>query len=151
MRRWCGTAICPGSCPGSGTATGCTDPYEPHAGLRCNPNKLLLDPYAKAIDGRTEWNEALFAYRFGDPMSYNDTDSAPYAMRSVVINPFFDWANDRPLRIPFHETVIYEAHVKGMTDAALRHPGGRPRHLLRAGPSGDDQPLQARSASPPSS
>ena len=95
-------------------------PYEPHAGLRCNPNKLLLDPYAKAIDGRTEWNEALFAYRFGDPMSTNDTDSAPYAMRSVVINPFFDWANDRPLRIPYHETVIYEAHVKGMT---TRHSG----------------------------
>jgi glycogen operon protein len=95
-------------------------PYEPHAGLRCNPNKLLLDPYAKAIDGRTEWNEALFAYRFGDPMSTNDADSAPYALRSVVINPFFDWANDRPLRIPYHETVIYEAHVKGMT---TRHSG----------------------------
>jgi isoamylase len=95
-------------------------PYEPHAGLRCNPHKLLLDPYAKAIDGRTQWNEALFSYRFGDPMSTNDADSAPYAMRSIVINPFFDWANDRPLRIPYHETVIYEAHVKGMT---VRQPG----------------------------
>jgi glycogen operon protein len=94
-------------------------PYEPAAGLRCNPAKLLLDPYAKAIDGRTQWNEAMFAYRFGDPDSYNDADSAPYAMRSVVINPFFDWANDTPLRIPFHQTVIYEAHVKGTT---IRHP-----------------------------
>jgi isoamylase len=90
-------------------------PYDPEAGLRCNPNKLLLDPYAKAIDGRIQWNEAMFAYRFGHPDSYNDDDSAPYTMRSVVINPFFDWANDAPLRIPFHQTVIYETHVKGMT------------------------------------
>jgi isoamylase len=94
-------------------------PYDPAAGLRCNPNKLLLDPYAKAVDGRIQWNEAMFGYRFGDPDSYNDADSAPYAMTSVVINPFFDWHDDRPLRIPYHETVIYEAHVKGMT---MRHP-----------------------------
>ena len=95
-------------------------PYEPSAGLRCNPNKLLLDPYAKAIDGNIEWNEALFSYRFDDPTSYNDDDSAPYTMYSVVINPFFDWADDRPLRVPYYESVIYEAHVKGMT---ARHPG----------------------------
>jgi isoamylase len=94
-------------------------PYDPSAGLRCNPTKLLLDPYAKAIDGHNDWNEALFSYRFGDPDSYNDADSAPYAMTSVVINPYFDWAGDRPLRIPYNETVIYEAHVKGMT---VRHP-----------------------------
>jgi isoamylase len=94
-------------------------PYDPHAGLRCNPHKLLLDPYAKAIDGQPRWNEALFSYRFGDPLSYNDDDSAPYAAKSVVINPFFDWANDTPLRVPFHQTVIYEAHVKGTT---IRHP-----------------------------
>jgi isoamylase len=94
-------------------------PHDPGAGLRCNPNKLLLDPYAKAVDGTITWNEALFGYRFGDPSSYNDADSAPYAMTSVVVNPFFDWGNDRPLRIPYNETVIYEAHVKGMT---MRHP-----------------------------
>jgi glycogen operon protein len=70
-------------------------PYEPAAGLRCNPSKLLLDPYAKAIDGRIQWNEAMFAYRFGDPSPTTTHDSAPYTMRSVVINPFFDWANDR--------------------------------------------------------
>ncbi len=93
--------------------------YDPAAGLRCNPHKLLLDPYAKAIDGRIEWDEALFGYRFGDPNSYNDADSALYTMTSVVISPFFDWADDRLLRIPYHETVIYEAHVKGMT---MRHP-----------------------------
>ena len=95
-------------------------PYDPMAGLRCNPAKLLLDPYAKAIDGRIAWNEALFSYRFGDAQSRNDEDSAPYAMTSVVVNPFFDWADDRPLRIPYNETVIYEAHVRGMT---ARHPG----------------------------
>ncbi|MET0423803.1 MAG: glycogen debranching protein GlgX [Actinoplanes sp.] len=94
-------------------------PYDPSNGLRCNPNKLLLDPYAKAIDGHNDWSEALFAYRFGEPESRNDADSAPFAQKSVVINPFFDWGNDRPLRVPFHQTVIYEAHVKGMTE---RHP-----------------------------
>ena len=114
-----GTATCRGSVPVSATATGYTARYDPAAGLRCNPTKLLLDPYAKAIDGHNDWNEALFSYRFGDPDSYNDTDSAPYAMTSVVINPYFDWAGDRPLRIPYNETVIYEAHVKGMT---MRHP-----------------------------
>jgi glycogen operon protein len=95
-------------------------PYEPEAGLRCNPAKLLLDPYAKAVDGRIAWDEALFSYRFGDPTSRNDADSAPFAMTSVVANPFFDWSDDRPPRIPYNETVIYEAHVKGMT---MRHPG----------------------------
>ncbi|MGH4008612.1 MAG: glycogen debranching protein GlgX, partial [Pseudonocardiaceae bacterium] len=94
-------------------------PYEPAAGHRCNPHKLLLDPYAKAIDGRIEWDESMFSYQFGRPRSVNNADSAPHAMKSVVINPFFDWANDRPLHIPYHQTVIYEAHVKGMT---MRHP-----------------------------
>jgi isoamylase len=95
-------------------------PFDPGRGLRCNPNKLLLDPYAKAIEGHNEWDEALFSYRFAEPQAYNDADSAPFAQKSVVINPFFDWGNDRPLRVPFHQTVIYEAHVKGMTE---RHPG----------------------------
>jgi isoamylase len=94
-------------------------PYDPHAGLRCNPAKLLLDPYAKAIDGEYRWDEALFSYRFADPGAFNDTDSAPYAMTSVVTNPFFDWQDDRPLRIPYNETIIYEAHVRGMT---MQHP-----------------------------
>ncbi|WP_181780382.1 glycogen debranching protein GlgX [Pseudonocardia pini] len=94
-------------------------PYEPAAGIRCNPAKLLLDPYAKAIDGRIDWDESLFSYHFGDPDSLNEADSGPHAMHSVVINPFFDWAGDRPLRVPYNETVIYEAHVKGMT---ARHP-----------------------------
>ena len=90
-------------------------PYDPASGLRCNPNKLLLDPYAKAVDGRIEWSQALFSYRFGEPDVRDDTDSAAHALTSVVINPFFDWAGDRPMRIPYNESVIYEAHVKGMT------------------------------------
>ncbi|MEV6635386.1 glycogen debranching protein GlgX [Actinoplanes sp. NPDC051470] len=94
--------------------------YDPAAGLRCDPGKLLLDPYAKAIDGHIEWNQALFSYRFGEPDTFHEGDSAPYSMRSVVVSPFFDWANDRPLRVPMHQTVIYEAHVKGMT---IDHPG----------------------------
>jgi glycogen operon protein len=94
-------------------------PNEPAAGLRCNPAKLLLDPYAKAVDRRIDWDESLFGYRFGDEDSVNDADSAAHAMTSVVINPYFDWQNDRQLRVPYNETVIYEAHVKGMT---MRHP-----------------------------
>jgi isoamylase len=94
-------------------------PYDPAQGLRCNPSKLLLDPYAKAIDGDYRWDQALFSYNFGDPQSCNDLDSAPFTPRSVVINPFFDWGNDRPLKVPMWETVIYEAHVKGMT---IDHP-----------------------------
>ncbi|GGN62619.1 glycogen operon protein GlgX homolog [Actinoplanes lobatus] len=94
-------------------------PYDLSRGLRCNPGKLLLDPYAKAIDGDYRWDPALFSYNFGDIGSYNDLDSAPFSPRSVVINPYFDWGNDRPLKIPMWETVIYEAHVKGMT---IQHP-----------------------------
>jgi isoamylase len=90
-------------------------PYDPESGLRCNPNKLLLDPYAKATCGDIDWEPALFSYDFGDPLSRNDEDSAPHMMLGVVINPFFDWAGDRPPRVPYNETVIYEAHVKGLT------------------------------------
>ena len=94
-------------------------PYAPAEGHRCNPAKLLLDPYGKAVDGDVTWNEAVFGYRFNDPASPNTTDSAPYMPVNVVINPFFDWGDDRPLRTPYHETVIYEAHVRGLT---MRHP-----------------------------
>jgi glycogen operon protein len=90
-------------------------PYDPSAGHRCNPNKLLLDPYSKAIDGKFDWGQALFAYNFGDPDSRNDEDSAPHVPKSVVINPFFDWGVDRPPGREYADTVIYEAHVKGLT------------------------------------
>jgi glycogen operon protein len=94
-------------------------PYDPAAGHRCNPNKLLLDPYAKAVDGGFDWDEACFGYRWSDENSRNDLDSAPHVPKSVVVNPFFDWADDRPPRTPYNETVIYEAHVKGLT---MTHP-----------------------------
>jgi glycogen operon protein len=94
-------------------------PYEPAQGHRCNPAKLLLDPYGKAVDGQVRWHEALFGYRFGDPERINTADSAPYMPTNVVINPFFDWGDDRPPRTPYHGTVIYEAHARGLT---LLHP-----------------------------
>ncbi|MEB4210188.1 glycogen debranching protein GlgX [Mycobacterium sp. 94-17] len=90
-------------------------PYDPPSGQRCNPNKLLVDPYSKAIDGSFEWNQSLFSYNFGDPDSRNDDDSAASMPKSVVINPYFDWGNDRPPDRQYADTVIYEAHVKGLT------------------------------------
>jgi isoamylase len=94
--------------------------WNPELGLRCNPNKLLLDPYAKAVEGEVRWDEAVFPYHFEAPEgSKNDLDSAPFMPKCVVINPFFDWGNDRPPRVPMHDSVIYEAHVKGFT---RRHP-----------------------------
>ncbi|MGH9103262.1 MAG: glycogen debranching protein GlgX, partial [Acidimicrobiales bacterium] len=94
-------------------------PWEPAAGLRCNDAKLLLDPYAKAIRGDIHWDQAVYGYRFGEPEVAETTDSAPYVPRSVVVNPYFDWGNDRPPGIPWADTVVYEAHVKGFT---YRHP-----------------------------
>src|SRR5436305_4862866 len=90
-------------------------PYDPAAGQRCNPKKLLIDPYAKAIDGTFEWNQSLFSYNFGDPGSRNDDDSAANMPKSVVINPYFDWGVDRPPGHEYADTFIYEAHVKGLT------------------------------------
>ena len=97
-----------------------TGPYEPADGHRCNPSKLLLDPYAKAVDGRIDWDQACFSYTWGDEDSYDEQDSGPHMSKSVVISPFFDWDNDRHPQIPYNETVIYEAHVKGLTKT---HPG----------------------------
>jgi isoamylase len=94
-------------------------PYDPSRGQRCNPNKLLLDPYTKAIDGTFQWGQPLFSYNFGDPSSRNDDDSAALMPRSVVINPYFDWGVDRPPKRQYAESVIYEAHVKGLT---IQHP-----------------------------
>jgi glycogen operon protein len=90
-------------------------PWDPENGLRCNPNKLLLDPYAKATSGEIDWDQALFSYDFGDEDSRNDEDSAPHMTLGVVINPFFDWEGDRRPRTPYNDSVIYEAHVKGLT------------------------------------
>ncbi|WP_067454157.1 glycogen debranching protein GlgX [Actinomadura macra] len=109
----------PGVMPGRRYGYRVHGPYEPQRGHRCNPAKLLLDPYAQAVEGTVDWDESCFGYHFGDPWSLNDQDSAGHTMRSVVVSPYFDWGDDRPPRIPYHETVIYEAHVKGLT---ARHP-----------------------------
>src|SRR5215470_7623761 len=99
--------------------------YDPERGHRCNPNKLLIDPYAKAIDGDVRWDRAVYGYDWGDPRRLSETDSAPFVPRSVVVNPYFDWGNDRAPEIPYHHSVIYEAHVRGLT---MRHPAV-PEHL----------------------
>ncbi len=116
-------AYLPGIAPGQKYGYRVHGPYDPASGHRCDPSKLLLDPYAKAVsgavDGEVRWNEAVFGYRFDDPASPNTTDSAPFMPVNVVINPFFDWGDDRAPRTPYHETVIYEAHVRGLT---MRHP-----------------------------
>lgn len=90
-------------------------PYDPAAGHRCDPNKLLLDPYAKAIDGQIDGDPSLYSYTFGDPQTRNTADSAGHTMTSVVVNPYFDWGHDRPPQHEYHESVIYEAHVRGLT------------------------------------
>ncbi|MEV7618789.1 glycogen debranching protein GlgX [Microbacterium sp. NPDC089321] len=94
-------------------------PYDPANGKRFNASKLLLDPYAKAVAGQVEWGQAPFSYDFGDPDSHNQQDSAASTPKSVVINPFFEWAGDRLPKTPYAQTVIYEAHVKGLS---IRHP-----------------------------
>ncbi len=90
-------------------------PYNPAEGQRCHPSKLLIDPYARAIEGDVKWNEAVFDHKFSDENALNDADSAPFVPRSIVINPYFDWSNDRRPHTPWHDTIIYEAHTKGFT------------------------------------
>ncbi|WP_251150864.1 glycogen debranching protein GlgX [Cellulosimicrobium sp. Marseille-Q4280] len=143
----------PGVDPGTRYGYRVHGPYDPANGHRCNPSKLLLDPYAKAIEGQIDGDESLFSYRFGEDQpdaaapgaagdgadageapdaggdgetgrpssgaALNDDDSAEHTMVSVVVNPFFDWGHDRPPNRDYHDSVIYEAHVKGMT---MLHP-----------------------------
>ncbi len=109
----------PGIRPGQRYGYRVHGPYDPASGLRCDPSKLLLDPYAKAIDGHIEDSQAVFSYDFNNPSERNEQDSLGHTMTSVVINPFFDWGHDRPPAHDYSDTVIYEAHVRGMT---MRHP-----------------------------
>lgn len=112
-------AYLPGVMPGQRYGFRVHGPYKPEHGQRCNSAKLLLDPYARAISGAMDWGESVYGYHFGKPDSRNDLDSAPHVMTSVVVNPYFDWGDDRPPRTDYHRTVIYEAHVKGLT---MLHP-----------------------------
>ncbi|MCU1668512.1 MAG: glgX [Blastococcus sp.] len=111
-------AFLPGIHPGQRYGFRVHGPYDPAQGLRCNPNKLLLDPYAKAIDGAVDWDQSVFGYDF-ETQERNDDDSAAHMPKSVVVSPFFDWGVDRPPRTPYAQSVIYEAHVKGLT---MTHP-----------------------------
>ena len=110
----------PSIMPGQRYAYRVHGPFDPANGKRCDPNKLLVDPYAKAFDGEFDGHPSLFNYDIHDHSKRNTEDSLGHTMTSVVINPFFDWGADRAPRTPYNETVIYEAHVKGMT---MTHPG----------------------------
>lgn len=115
----------PGIQPGQRYGYRVCGPYDPAKGLRCNPNKLLLDPYAKAIEGNIDGDESLYSYWFKSPedvTSMNTLDSAPHTMKSAVVNPYFDWGNDQHPNISYHDSVIYEAHVRGMTNLNLDVP-----------------------------
>ncbi|HLU42050.1 MAG TPA: glycogen debranching protein GlgX [Microthrixaceae bacterium] len=110
--RW--HSYLPGVSPGQRYGYRVHGPWDPDRGLWCNPAKLLLDPYATAVEGEVDWDQACFPCDWEDG-SRNDDDSAPHVPRSVVHNPWFDWGNDRPPDVPLHESVIYEVHVKGFT------------------------------------
>ncbi|TVR35235.1 MAG: glycogen debranching enzyme, partial [Spirochaetaceae bacterium] len=101
----CWHGYVPNLIPGQSYGFRIHGPWEPSAGSICNPNKLLLDPYAKAISGEVAWNDAVFAFNPGTD-ELNEIDSAPFVPKSVVTNPFFDWTDDHSPRVPWNETVI---------------------------------------------
>ena len=105
----------PGLQPGQRYGYRVYGPYNPALGQRCNPSKLLLDPYAKAIEGNIDGDESLLSNP-DDINAINTQDSAAHTMKSVVVNPYFDWGNDQHPNISYHDSVIYEAHVRGMTN-----------------------------------
>jgi glycogen operon protein len=115
------TALCwhgyvPGLAPGQEYGYRVYGPWVPEAGLRCNPSKLLLDPYARCIQGKVRWDQAVFSHFLaGPPGLRNEIDSAPYVQRSIVTDSYFDWGADTPPGTPWDMTVIYELHVKGFT------------------------------------
>jgi isoamylase len=129
-------AYIPGIKPGQLYGYRVYGPYDPSNGHRFNSNKVLLDPYSKAICGNMEWNDAMFGYEIGKDDTTMDTrDNATLTPKSAVIDEHFDWEGDRPPKIAYHNTIIYEAHVKGLTKtfpgipdeirgtyAALAHP-----------------------------
>jgi glycogen operon protein len=117
---FCWHTYLPGVSPGQRYGYRVRGPWDPARGYRCNPSKLLLDPYATAVEGGVKWDEAVFGHRFADPRRINRRDSARHMPKAIVTTPYFDWDIDRPPRIPWPETVVYEIHVKGFT---ARHPG----------------------------
>jgi isoamylase len=118
----CWHGYVPGAAPGTRYGFRADGPYDPANGVRCNRHKLLLDPYAKAVDGEVKWHQAVYPYDLGkaDDRVRNNLDSARYMPKAIVADSHFDWGHDRPPQIPMHKTIIYEAHVKGLT---ATHPG----------------------------
>jgi len=146
MTAFCWHGYLPGIGPGQRYGFRVHGPYEPAHGVRCNPAKLLIDPYAKAVDGSVHWDPAVYPYPLGgDDLARSDLDSRHFVPKAVVSNPYFDWRGDsRPGRA-WHETVLYELHVKGFTAthpaippelrgtyAGLAHPAAI-EHLTRLG------------------
>jgi isoamylase len=141
----CWHGYLPGVGPGQRYGFRVRGPWDPARGLRCNPHKLLLDPYAKAVAGEVDWHRACFSHRIEDPSRPNTEDSASHVPKAVVVNPFFDWSNDHAPGTPLEDTIIYEVHVKGFTQqmpgipdelrgtyAGLAHPVAI-EHLRRLG------------------
>src|SRR5262249_15266158 len=119
-------AYLPGLLPGQLYGYRLWGPYEPKNGLRFNPAKLLVDPYARAIAGHVNWEAPVFGFKLGHPdadLTLDERDDAWGMPRGVVVHPYFDWEDDRPPRVPWHQSIIYEVHVKGFT---ARHPGVPP-------------------------
>ncbi len=115
---FCWHGYLPGIQPGQRYGFRVKGPYAPESGLRFNPNKLLIDPYAKAIDGKVVWDKSVYSYELDQPdqdLVINNLDSASYVPKSIVVDPSFDWEGDRLLKTPLHNSMIYEAHVKGLT------------------------------------
>jgi isoamylase len=138
----------PGMEPGTLYGFRVHGPYDPAKGHRCNPHKLLLDPYAKALHGEVDWKQPVFGYTMGHAdgdLARDEQDSAAGVPKSVVVSDFFDWGNDHRPNIPWRKTVVYEAHVRGLTKlhpavpehqrgtyAGLSHPAVI-EHLLKLG------------------
>ena len=109
-----------GIAPGHAYGFRVDGPWDPSHGARWNPHKLLMDPYARALDGEFRLDPAVFAHVGDDDLVRNDADSAPFVPRSIAVPTSFDWYDDRPPQIPWTDTVIYETHVRGIS---MRHPG----------------------------
>ncbi len=109
----------PGLAPGQRYGFRVHGRWAPADGARANPAKLLIDPYALAIEGSVRWNPAVFGHRLDDPGARSELDSAPFVPRSIVVDRAFDWEGDTPPRTPLHATVIYETHVRGLS---MTHP-----------------------------
>ncbi len=121
MGGYCHHGYFPGIRPGQRYGYRVHGPWQPKEGHRCCPSKLLLDPYAKAVEGNVRWDEAIFPYRFDDPDGPpTESDSAPFMPKSLVVDPFFNWRKEHAPGTPLEETILYEVHVKGATQ---QHPG----------------------------